>query len=303
MLALGMSCLGGKHSFFASPATLESINKIEISNAKFDDLYVSKDAALDINAPREWTYATILYAQFNNDLLAGNVDFTLENVDAIRLKRRIKGTFNWITYLEKEVNSEDDLNIVYFDRLPLNGETYEYVLVPMKNGIENTYQSAEITPNFEGLFILEKDKIYHTDLNIGQFENVDSQRNFQVSQIETLENKYPITIFNSNTNYDTGSITATFVEVNKKRNIIDWEGGFKYREEFSDYLTNKKYKVLKYDTGQGWLITIDGNSVSDAANGHKLNVSTTFNWKESGSLNSSTDLYNAGFTEVNVEGS
>lgn len=303
MLALGMSCLGGKHSFFASPATLESINKIEISNAKFDDLYVSKDAALDINVPREWTYATILYAQFNNDLLAGNVDFTLENVDAIRLKRRIKGTFNWITYLEKEVNSEDDLNIVYFDRLPLNGETYEYVLVPMKNGIENTYQSAEITPNFEGLFILEKDKIYHTDLNIGQFENVDSQRNFQVSQIETLENKYPITIFNSNTNYDTGSITATFVEVNKKRNIIDWEGGFKYRKEFSDYLTNKKYKVLKYDTGQGWLITIDGNSVSDAANGHKLNVSTTFNWKESGSLNSSTDLYNAGFTEVNVEGS
>ena len=303
MITLGISCLGGKHSFFASPATLESINKIEISNAKYDDLYVSKDAALDIDALREWTYATILYAQFNENLLAGNVDFTLENVDAIRLKRRIKGTFNWITYLEKEVKSKDDLNITYYDRLPLKGTAYEYVLVPMKNGIENTYQSAEITPDFNGVFILEKEKVYHTFINIGQCENIDSQRNFQVGKVEPIESKYPITVFNSNMNYDTGSITATFVEINTKQNSIDWDGGFKYRDEFADYLADKKCKVLKYDTGQGWLITIDGNSISNSADGYKLNVLTSFNWIESGSLNSSTDLYNAGFTEINVEGS
>ena len=303
MAVLGMGALGGQYSYFLSPITFNDVNKIELSNAEFDDLYVSKNPNLDIDSEKIWDYATVLYAQFNNNLLGGNVNFTLDNVDTLRLKRRKVGTFNWVTLYQVPINTTEDLNIIYYDILVAANTEYEYALVPVKDGIENTYQSATIIPVFEGLFVVGKEKIYHTIFNINQVGNLDTQRNFSSIKLEPAECKYPIIVYNSNINYASSSISATFVEANKSAKTIDWENGWKYRDSFKDFLLDKKAKVIKFETGQAYLSAIVGESVNDTSNGHRDNVITTFNWNEIGDLDSSIDLYNTGFINEDVEGS
>ena len=302
MAVIGMGALGGSNSYLLSPITVNDINRVELTNASFDDIYISKDTALSIDAEKEWDYATILYAKFDNNLLAGNVNFTLDQVDTLRLKRRKVGTFNWITLLQVPIASEEDLDIVYYDTLVAANTEYEYALVPVKNGIENTYQSATITPWFEGLFIVGKDKIYRSLFNINQVGNLDPARNFSSITLKPLENKYPIVVYNSNNNYASSSISATFVELNRPEHSIDWVNGWKFRDAFKDFLIDKKAKVIKFETGQAYLTAILGDSVSDSSNGHRENVITTFNWNEIGSLDSSTDLYETGFIDEDVEG-
>lgn len=301
MAVIGMGTLGGQNSYFLSPITFNDINRIDLTNASFDELYISKNTNLNIDSEKQWDYATILYAHFNGNLLGGNVNFTLDNIDTLRLKRRKVGTFNWVTLYQVPIRTTEDLNIIYYDILVAAKTEYEYALVPVKDGIENTYQSDTIIPIFEGLFVVGKDKIYHTIFNINQVGNLDTQRNFSSIKLEPYESKYPIIVYNSNINYASSSISATFVETNRADRTIDWENGWRFRDEFKDFLLDKKAKVIKFETGQAYLAAIVGDSVSDNSNGHRENVITTFNWNEIGNLESSTDLYDTGFINEDVE--
>ena len=303
MIPIGTGWFNNGLSFDINPAIVENVNSISITNAKFDEVYVDRYTDIDLNGERTWTYGTVFYAQFNGNLFAGNAEFTLSNIDTLRIKRRIVGTFNWITFVEKPVTTIDDINITFKDTLAASNIPHEYVLVPVKNGIEGTYQSATITPIFDGLFIVGKDTIYHTFVNLNQYENLDYQRNFEISEIKPFDSKYPYIINNSLINYDTTTISTTFVELINSNFTIDWENGWRYREKLKDFLTDGKAKIIKDEYGQIKLCAISGTSISDTANGHWQNVITTFNVTQIGDINSSNDLYNNGFINVNVEGS
>lgn len=303
MIPIGMGWVNSDLVFDANPVIVDNVNSVTITNAKFDEVYVDKNTDIGLEDARTWTYGTVFYAQFNGNLYAGNAEFTLKNIDTLRVKGRVAGTFNWITFLEKPVNSIDDINITIKDNLVASNVAYEYALVPVKYGIEGAYQSATITPNFDGLFIVGNNKTYHTFISLNQCENLDFQRNFETSEIKPIDNVFPYIINNSALNYDTATISATFVEVNKSNFSMDWEHGWKYREDLKDFLSDGKAKILKDGHGQIKLCAVSGTNISDASNGHWQNVITTFNVTQIGNVNSSNDLYNHGFISVNVEGS
>ena len=66
-----------------------------------------------------------------------------------------------------------------------------------------------------------------------------------------------------------------------------------YRETFINWLTNKKPKALKMYDGRAWLMNVNGN-VSYSDDEHPDKVEISFDFVETGDLNSSDDMKNAG---------
>ena len=85
------------YNFFADgdclntcPSNVDSINSITLTNAIFDHLNVTRNINTEVttNIPKNWDYDTIMDAPFNGNLNAGNVDFLVEQIIGIKIKRR-----------------------------------------------------------------------------------------------------------------------------------------------------------------------------------------------------------------------
>ena len=79
------------------PQEMKNIKNIKIENGIFDHLHGTEDVNTDDFTSEivpGWNYATFIDANFNNTLFGGNVDFSVETTDEVRIKRRIKGSYN-----------------------------------------------------------------------------------------------------------------------------------------------------------------------------------------------------------------
>ena len=77
------------------------ITNIEIKWGYYDNMYITRnvtDTYLSSEYPT-FDSDTILDCSFTGNTNAGNVDFTLEQLDAIKIKRRVSGEFDWINNL------------------------------------------------------------------------------------------------------------------------------------------------------------------------------------------------------------
>ena len=147
-------------SVISTPTDIDNINKIELSNGIYDELFVTNDVESELaeTIQQEWDFNTILHATFDGNALAGNINWAIDTISDIAIKRRKVGEFDWITLETKEVNSFDDFSIVGIDKTAAPNFEYEYVVIPILNGIEGNYSSAtplKVTSN--SLVILDKD--------------------------------------------------------------------------------------------------------------------------------------------------
>ena len=87
------------NSLNPSPVNNASYNLTRLENGIFSHWYVTKDVDSPYSSeePTVWDYLTVMDANFNGTLEAGNVGYLIQNIDGIKVKRRIVGEYDWIT--------------------------------------------------------------------------------------------------------------------------------------------------------------------------------------------------------------
>lgn len=296
MIFCGRSFCGARDTLDYTSTSIPNIKVVKLQNGIFDDLYITKNVNMKYTnqIQSEWDFDTILYAKFENNLLAGNVNFAIEQVDSVVIKRQVVGTGNWITLFQIPIQSIEDFNFSRLDKYARSNIEYEYALIPVLNGSEGEMNINSIFSEFDGVFIMEKDITYGTIIDI----SMSTSKNRPSSTVNTIDSKYPYVVTNGNNNYYSGTTSAVFIRATT--NTYDWNfyDSWQYREDLMDFLCNGKPKLLKHFDGRMYIIAIVDNPTQDESTSNFYPV-TSFNWVEIGNAESSQDLYDNNLIDYN----
>lgn len=292
------------YNFFADgdalnqiPTNVENIGNITLTNAIFDHFNVSKDTDLTFNSTiPAWDFNTALDATFNGNLNAGNIDFVIEQVSAVKIKRRAKGEFNWVTLKIIPIHSQEDFTFVFNDFLAISGTEYEYALVPVMQDAEGEYIISDIEAKFNGIFIGDSESVYKFlyDVNYGA-----NRRNQQIGTFEPLGKKYPIIVANGILSYDSGSVSAAIINDDfDKTGVLDIKAITKKKELLKEFLTNHKPKLLRDWSNNAWIVFVtEAPQITYASNSGMRVPYVSFSWAQVGDINNPMDLYTAGLID------
>ena len=292
-----------------TPTYLNDINYIELKNTMFDEMYLAdaqpihdgdgNEIAPSYEVPSKWTVETIGYCDFDETTHAGNLAWSMENLSGIIVRRKLSTDFDWTSIYYKEVSDIDDCNISGIDITPGNGD-YVYAIVPVtKEGAAYSYYVSDpVTISMEKLLIGDSTGYYTTMLTDGSC-NVTC--NVPSTVVETLYNKYPTIVSNSNANYQTISVTASFYpDVCDPDSITNDLERTKYIEKVLAFLCNRQPKILKNVDGRRWLVWISTAPTDNASDYYKFRE-ISFECTEIGDVENVEDLTNYGIIDIPEE--
>ena len=282
-----------------SPLTQLQYNSIKLENGIFTHWYLTRDIESPYSSvePTAWDYLTVMDANFNGTLEAGNIGYDLSQIEGIKVKRRKVTDYNWVTI--KFISVEDlvqDLSFSFNDNTAQSGVEYEYAFVPIVSDTEGNYVTNTILSKFEGVFICDRKTIYKFYAGVQYGGN---QRVQKIGVFEPFGRKYPVVVSNSIINYEIGSVTGTVLpndyleqhDLNRLEMVQE-------RKDLLDFLTNKKAKLLKDWNGNIWLMVITNSpSVSFNRDSAMGIADVSASWTEIGDYNSQKDLYEADLVE------
>ena len=278
-----------------SPISQTSYNSVKLENGIFSHWYVTNDVSQPYSSetPTAWEYLTIMDANFNGTLEAGNLDDVASEIDGLKIKRRKVGEFDWITLKYISVENLDNFSFSFNDNLNQSNVEYEYALVPVSSDVEGNYITERIKSKFNGVFICDIDTIYkfYAGVEYGTLNRVQ-----KVGVFEPMGRKYPVVVSNALINYETGSFEGTILpkdyDINHK---LDNLAMVKERKDLLDFLTNKKAKILKDWNGNIWLMIVTDNPTIDFLSGSSMSLANlNATWTEIGDANNGHDLYDCG---------
>ncbi len=294
---LGTAFAGGVNALSNTTAVPSAISTITLSNMVLDEIYATKNVLVNFNwnIPDVWDWDTMLHAKYNGNTEAGNITYSKDVIQKVKIKKRYKGDFNWKTIYEQDVNEIEDLNINFYDQYsPAQTDVeYAYVAVIANTDMNTIY--ADVRSEFDCYFICDADVSYPMILDVEN--NVTYNRESQV--IVSPGRKYPYVNHNGIAKYYSGTMTATFIKMDDNCQF-DVTNGWKYRNQIDEFLTNGKAKIIKSFEGNMWMVNTSG-SISRSVNGHYQNVAQSFEWVECGDPNSIGDLYDNGFIDTDVD--
>lgn len=299
---IGYDFFSGAGALRSAPGNVDNITTTRLTNAIFDHFNITRDTSLEFNTnkPDQWTFDTVLDAGLNGNLNAGNLDAAVEQIESIKVKRRIKGEFGWITLETIPINGDKN-NLVFtvIDRLNTYGTEYEYAFVPVTGNVEGAYIINSILSQFNGVFIGDANQTFRFlyDVNYGT-----NARNQQNGLFTPLGKQFPIIIANGLLSYDSGTVSGSILNDDfEKTGLLDVLQITQKKEILKDFLTNKKAKMLKDWSGNSWIcMIVDSPQISYKSNSGMRVPSVQFNWVQIGDSNNQLDLYNAGLIdEVN----
>ena len=278
-----------------TPTFVNNITNTQLQNGIFDHFNVTKDIKFDYNTiiPVDWDINTIMNADFNGDASAGNVKSIAGDITSVRIKRRIKGAFDWITIREIIINEPEDLSFIITDNLNGYNIEYEYAFVPVMENIEGNYIIESILSKFEGIFICDIESIFKLRAGVEYNNNTSNQ---QVGVFQPYNRKFPVIISNSIMNYQTGSIGGWVLpESFEEQHQINRSDIVKEKENLLHFLMNKKPKIIKDMNGNNWLVFFTGNPALSYVNDYGQGmVKISAEWTEVGDSNDKNDLYENG---------
>lgn len=275
------------------------IETIQIFNGVYNNININTDTTtqFSIDFP-SWTYKTVLNCNFDGNLKGGNTDIVLSQITKLRIKRREKGAFEWITLFESDVDTEESLTIVRNDFNVPSGVTQQYAVVPvLGDGVEGEYIVSEATPKWKGLFINNKNTIFklYSGVSYG-----DSSNNLSIGILTAIGNKYPYIVKNGELDYINGNVRGDVLgysfENTREINTND------AIQEMNDILSVLKDDVItvKDWSGNIWICRMSSNpTISYNAVGMKY-PSISFNFVEQGKYNVQKDLYDNNLIDVEV---
>lgn len=294
---LGMSFASTDSSISNMAVSDSTISTLVISNVIADELYATRNVLLKFNwnIPDQWTIDTYLHAEYENSLYAGNVAYSTEMVSSVRIKKRFVGDFEWKTIYEQEVNTNEDFAIEFYDYYEPSKKDIEYSYVVVVGGTDTEAARSQVKSEFECYFICGTGgENYPMILDMDN--NLTYNRESNV--IKSPGNKYPYVNNNGITQYYSGTINVTFIQVDNCQ--FDFENSWKYRNEIDQFLANGEPKILKSFEGDMWLVNVI-NSLPRTTNNHYQNISHQIEWVEAGSPFSIADLYDNGFINTDVD--
>lgn len=305
MVFLGASFFSDENSLKPSESQANDITKLRLYGGIYDNLYVTTNTDLspDDYEDEPWTHDTKIKADFDGDFSSGNSIYTLSNTDFIVIKRREKGTFNWITiYVSPKIEELSDLDIQFDDKYARANTDYEYAICSYHSYdsflMMNHQQIIEVKSDFDGIFIADKNCIYGTKIGI---DGCDTTREIITGTLPLLNNKYPTVVSNSDTNYDSGSVSGIFMDVDcEATKGIQYNSSYKYRNKIKDRLADKMPLVLKTMDGRMWLIKVTGG-ITDQMDNHPQLRKISFDWVEIGNVDDEETLYMNGLTDISSE--
>lgn len=296
---VGMDFFGGDRALEYVPTKVNNITSSRLSNAIFDHFNATKDTSIEpsVEKPTGWTYDTILNASFENTTSAGNLDYMVKQLGGIKIKRRVKGTFDWITLNYIQVEDAKDLIFTFNDFLNAYGVEYEYALVPVVNGVEGDYIIEDVMSKFSGVFIGDATQSFKFLYDVNYSSNA---RNQQIGTFTPLGRAYPIIVANGVLSYESGTFTGSILNDDfEKTGVIDRTATTQKKNRIKDYLTNKKPKILKDYNGNLWLIMITSNINVAYKSGTSMSIpQVSFSWTEIAKANNQKDLYDSGIVNI-----
>lgn len=290
MIFLGYDFLRDKYCWQPTPTDFTNINNIRIENGIYDHMNITKDVDFDYTTelPGKWNLQTQFDADFNGTITAGNVDYILAQISSIKVKRRVKGTFDWITLFTIPISKVSDVDFVRYDYIAKNNETYEYAIVPVMGNTEGEYSINSIKSEFYGIFITDNKSSYKFLEGASYSGN---ERSNQTGIFEPYGSKYPVVIKNGALSYDKGTLTGTVITFDTNQEL-DREGTIERLKAIENFLTEPTGKILKDFNGNIWLVSITDNIpvtyYSEVGMGF---AQVSFNWNEIGNATDSGDLY------------
>lgn len=300
---LGYNFCQDSDALNATPTALTDITNTKLEHGIFDNLWMTRDVVSEYPStiPTVWDYLTIMNADFNGDLLAGNIDFIGSQITKVRIKRRIAGTFDWMILYEIPVNDIEGLSFAVPDNLNQYGVTYEYAFVPMIDDSELNYITNQIYSEFNGVFICDMDTIfkYYTNVSYSNFTRTN-----RATVFEPLGRRYPVVVSNALVNYTTGTVDGTIITDDDLYNsTLDKLAEVQHREALLDFLVNKKAKVLKDWSGQIFLMVVVGSPNITYHNDIGMTLAdVSFSFAQIGDASNTEDLYNSGMLIMTDEG-
>ena len=293
---LGYGFAGGNYSLDATPVCQNDSTLLKVSNAVVGDLYATNEAlTYSTTIPDNWNFYTIMHGKFSGNLLAGNIDFAVSEVSSLRIERRVKNNTNWVILHEQTVSKKEDLTVLYYDKTARANTTYEYAIVPIIGQVEGTKYSQEITTDFQGLFVVDRDNVFQTELDVN-FSN--AKRNKPRSVITPIGSKYPQVVSNSTNNYDSGTVSAEWIKYNQEDDSWDTDNAISYIDNLKDFLNNEYPKLIKYQDGRMWLANVSSSEITDEEDDAHMQIHTSFDFTEIADCDSGSDLYANGFIDV-----
>ena len=292
---IGYNFCSDSNALDPTPTDINNIAYTKIQNGIFDHFNVSRDTSFDYSSiiPTDWDINTLMNADFAGNVSAGNVGQLATGITSIRVKRRIKGTFDWTTIREIPVSKPEDLSFVITDNLNAYNVEYEYAYVPMMEDVEGNYIIESILSKFEGVFICDVDTVFKFYAGV-EYDTNDAVQ--QVGVFQPYNRKYPIIVSNSVMQYQTGGVGGWILpEDYDDTHVFDRSKIVKEKEVLLNFLMNKKPKILKDMNGNNWLVYFTGNpSVTYDNNYGQGMLKVSAQWTEVGDPNDKTDLYENG---------
>lgn len=247
---MGRYYCGSKEAMSSTPTNIKDITYITISNGVYDELFGTDNSNIKMNdLSKTWDFDTRFYAKFQNNLMAGNVDYAASTVSSVRIKRRKNDEHQWFTMFDIPIETNEDFEFELEDRYAQGNQDYYYAMIPVIEQIEGNINKNSIRSEFNNYFILDKDISYPIIFNT----SLSIELNKNVGIINTLGRKYPFIISNGLSQYKTGTLNFSLAQ------IIDCEineNGYNYRTQFEQWITNGQPKIIKDWTGQIFMINI-----------------------------------------------
>lgn len=297
----GYSFCSGKDVLNPIPTNTDDIKQVRIQNAIFEHIDITRNTIFDYTTELpKWDFDTIIDCDFEDGTGAGNVEFTLSQLSSIRIKRRKKGDFNWITVQEIPINNRTDLNSIRRDYFVPSYEEFEYALVPILNGVEGKYIIGSIETEFNGVFISDLNKTYKLNAQVSYSGRTSMQ---SVGQITPLGRRYPVIIKNGKANYEMGSVSGMLLgknyetthEINRKEIVEEIN-------EFVDFLKNGKPKIIRDWNSNIFMVMVTSNPSVTYNNNYGMGIaSVSFEWTEQGKYDNEDDLHDNGFIEIELQ--
>lgn len=236
---------------------------------------------LDGNQPfpdREWTVDTFIWAQFLNNLQAGNITSLPAPLDGWKVQRQGKNESKFATL--GELGSEET---EFVDRLAKSKESYIYRVIPKTGDVLGSPLDSDIIDtSFKKIVLLDPDTqegySFCLDLRMS-----DIQIDEDVTYKDT-RGKYQ-TELRGNKKVNNGSIG--FLAKSSAVDSTELEQDLAYLQAFEDFINNGQPKILKIDNGYIYKVATSNfgkqrrNSVNN--NGETL-FNLAFNWREIGEV-------------------
>lgn len=301
---LGYNFFGDGNAIDPMPTAVSPITRTDITAAEWKHFTVTNDTSdTSTDIPAQWINDMIINATFDHTLDGGSLAEIVGDIVGYKIKRRKLGDFDWTTLHYQEITDFGQLSFVIADNLAMSGVNYEYAFVPISmdnngNQIEGQYIIKSILTNFNGIFISDTDKSYRLESGIAYG---NTQSNQKIGVYEPFGKKYPVTVSNGITSYETGTLSGNVLPENyKPGQAIQRREIVAQRKLLVEFLNNRKPKLIRDWNSNAWLCMITTNPSTNYLEGSGMGmVSVEFGWTEIGDAEDRNDLYACGMIPTN----